>query len=75
MQLPRADLVQMLLAGRVEHAEAIVEVGLHVPKNLPGEGEGHAQHVMHVVRGRPMRQVACRPQAMQSDLVGKGTPR
>ncbi len=57
--MSQGHLLQVVLGEGVEHAEAVVEVGLHVAVDLPGEAEGHPQDVMHVVCGSAMGQVSC----------------
>ena len=54
-----AHLVKLLPSRWIEHAEAIIEVGLSVPIDLPGEGQRDVQSVIHVVCGRAMCKVAC----------------
>ena len=52
------DLVHMFFGQGVEHAEAVVEGGCEVSKNLPCEAERDPKNVMHVVSCCPMRQIS-----------------
>ena len=52
-------LLKLLSSRWIKHPEAVVEGGLRVPIDLPGEGQGDVQSVIHVVCGRAMRKIAC----------------
>lgn len=58
-------LVHLLLGERIKHAEAVVEVRGEVAVDLPREAEGHTEHIMHVIRCRPMGQVAYRTRFLE----------
>ena len=60
----------------VEHAEAVVEVSLAVAVDLPGEGKGYLQLLIHVVCCCAVCQVPCTQQGpSHEDAVASNADR